>query len=361
MHTPCPAPNQLSDPDLVAEVKRLVCCERAATAQLIAYLAELDQRQLYLGEGYSSLFDYCTKALSMSEDEAFYRIRAVRLVCRFPAVLEMLASGSIHLSTVRLLSPCLTVSNASEVLTAVAGKGKRSVEHYLAARFPQPGPVDSVRKLPPPKPRAPAALVPDPASFVKVQTAAPEPPLQVPVRPAVVAPVSAERYKIAFTIDATTRAKLQIAQDLLRHAIPSGDLAVIFDRALTLLVADLERKKSAETVRPRPPRESSATSRHVPAAVRRAVWKRDGGQCAFVGTSGRRCDSRAFLEYHHVIPYAVGGKATVESIELRCRAHNGFEAELFFGRRGPAVRETATVYSQPTGSGASSTATPESS
>jgi hypothetical protein len=45
-------------------------------------------------------------------------------------------------------------------------------------------------------------------------------------------------------------------QDLLRHSIPDGDPAAIFDRALTLLLLDLERAKLAATGRPqtsRPP------------------------------------------------------------------------------------------------------------
>jgi hypothetical protein len=178
-----------------------------------------------------------------------------------------------------------------------------------------------------------------------------------------VAPVSAERYKVTFAIDAATRAKLQKAQDLLRHAVPSGDLSVIFDRALTLLVAELEKKKCAETERPRRLRESGGSSRHIPAAVRRAVWRRDGGQCAFVAANGRRCDSRAFLEYHHVVPYAAGGQATIEGIELRCRAHNSFESELFFGRRDSVVRESTAVYgpAKPGRSGTTSPATASAS
>jgi 5-methylcytosine-specific restriction endonuclease McrA len=68
----------------------------------------------------------------------------------------------------------------------------------------------------------------------------------------------------------------------------------------------------------------------VPAAVRRAVWNRDGGRCAFVG-SGGRCDESAFLEFHHVIPFAAGGPTTTENLELRCRAHNAYEAALDFG------------------------------
>jgi len=71
-------------------------------------------------------------------------------------------------------------------------------------------------------------------------------------------------------------------------------------------------------------------SRHIPAAVKREVWKRDSGRCAFVGTLGR-CTEEAFLEFHHVIPFAEGGAATTTNIELRCRAHNAYEAQQHFG------------------------------
>ena len=64
--------------------------------------------------------------------------------------------------------------------------------------------------------------------------------------------------------------------------------------------------------------------------MRRAVWTRDGGRCAFIGTEGR-CTDTAFLEFHHVEPYAEGGASTVENLELRCRAHNGYQARVFFG------------------------------
>ena len=113
--------------------------------------------------------------------------------------------------------------------------------------------------------------------------------------------------------------------------MPSGDAAEIFDRAVTLLIEQLERQRFAQTERARASKPSPESSRHIPAAVRRAVWRRDGGCCAFVGTEGR-CGERAFLELHHVAPYAVGGRATVENIELRCRAHNAYEARLVLVR-----------------------------
>jgi hypothetical protein len=60
------------------------------------------------------------------------------------------------------------------------------------------------------------------------------------------------------------------------------------------------------------------------------VWQRDEGRCAFVGRTGR-CRETAFLEFHHVAPYAAGGAATADNIQLRCRAHNQYEARLIFG------------------------------
>jgi hypothetical protein len=122
--------------------------------------------------------------------------------------------------------------------------------------------------------------------------------------------------------------RLDRVQALVRHSIPDGDLTTIFDRALTLLLNELERRVCAVTPSPRGPREASERSRHVPAAVKREVWRRDGGRCAFVGRDGR-CSERSFLEYHHVRPYAAGGGATTANIELRCRAHNAHEAALF--------------------------------
>jgi len=180
-----------------------------------------------------------------------------------------------------------------------------------------------------------------------------------------------EYYRIQFTASAETHAKLRRAQDLLRHQIPDGDPSAVIDRALAVLIAQLEKSKTGRVDRPRrePPHAvtpSGATpdrrpgSRHISAAVRRAVWQRDDCRCAFIGRDGRRCDERGFLEFHHVKPFAAGGAASVENIELRCRAHNQYEADLYFAG-GPAsspsgVRECVAEYFVeaswlPTGSG----------
>jgi 5-methylcytosine-specific restriction endonuclease McrA len=159
-------------------------------------------------------------------------------------------------------------------------------------------------------------------------------------RPVFVA-LAPERYKIQFTASRQTHDKLRYVQDLIRHAVPSGDIAEIFDRALTALIDRCEKQKCAATSRPRERSAGGSRTRAIPATVKREVWRRDQGRCAFVGTRGR-CTERGLLEFHHVVPFAAGGVADATNIELRCRAHNLYEAELFFGP--DAVRECGGIW-----------------
>ena len=164
------------------------------------------------------------------------------------------------------------------------------------------------------------------------------------VKSAVVKSLDAERYKVQFTVARDTFEKLRRVQDLMRHTCPSGDAGIVFERALTMLLEHLERTKAAQVMRPRKPRGATAGSRHIPAPVRRAVWERDNGQCAFLGMQGR-CTERGFLEFHHIVPFADGGSATVENIQLRCRAHNRYESEQWFRAAHPVVVRERPDYS----------------
>ena len=313
-------------------MRQLVARERDATADVLRSLIEFDTRRLYLGEGYPSLFAYCTQVLHYAEHAALNRIEVARAARRVPVLLEHIADGSLHLTGARLLAPHLSENNVDALLAAARHKSKREIEELIAALKPQPDVAPIVRRLP-------TANADSPAGPVALAVAEQSAPLQrsesasgatpVTIRSAVV-PLAPERFKVQFTINRDTRDKLRHAQNLMRHVIPDGDPARIFDRALTTLIADLERKRFGSTSRGLPARPADGDSRHVPAAVRKTVWRRDGGQCAFVGSQGR-CGEHGFLEFHHVVPFKVGGAATVENIELRCRAHNAYEASLFAG------------------------------
>ncbi len=294
--------------------------------------------------------------MRLAEHAAYNRIEAARLSRRFPAVLDLLADGSLNLSTARLLAPHLRPDNFETLVDQARGRSKREVEVLVAHLAPRPDVAASVRRLParahsavlpgssgPVATVLPAGLAPeseagaDIAPYTSPDSPSSSPPevvATIPDRPAhqpVISPLAPERYRVQFTIGAATHANLRRAQGLLRREIPDGDPGEIFDRALSLLLEDVARKKLAASERPRLRQVTPSRSRHIPAAVRRKVWLRDGGRCAFVAARGRRCAERAFLEFHHQEPYAFGGEATVANISLRCRAHNAYEAELAFG------------------------------
>jgi hypothetical protein len=338
MTSPIQSFAHLSDDELLATVKHLATTECRATAALVRSLMELDVRRLYLGEGYSSLFTYCTQALHLAEGAAYNRIEAARAARRFPAILAALEEGSVTLTTVRLLAPHLTAANHQNVLALARHKGKREVEELVASLRPLPAVPSTIRKLPD---HRQALLDTNTVAHTPMSTA-PSPPVVTPAirmapRP-IETPLAPERYKLQFTISRETHAKLRRVQALGRHVIPSGDPAAIFDRALTLLLHDLERRRCAAVTSPRAAGETVGGSRHIPASVKREVWRRDDGRCAYAGRDGR-CTERSFLEYHHMQPYAAGGAATAANIELRCRAHNAYEASLFFKPEGEHVVE----------------------
>ena len=331
---------ELSDGEIIASTHDAVRCERVATARLIALLMELDVRRLYLGEGCSSLFTYCTQVLHLSEHAAYNRIESARAARRFPVILELIESAAVTLTTVRLLSPHLTEANYRDVLERARHKSKREIEVLVATLNPRPDVRSTVRKLPAPPAPKPAPAPPDDiakieasAAFAIRPTAPPQP------RSAEVKPLAPERYKIQFTVGRETYEKFRNVQDLLRHSVPTGDPAAIFERGLDLLLTELERTKFAASARPRASRAAAPTSRYIPAEVRRAVWQRDAGRCGFEGAQGR-CTETGFLEYHHVVPFAEGGETSASNLALRCRAHNQYEADLWFGvSQAPGVRE----------------------
>ncbi len=352
--------SHLSDQALLRELRTLVAQDRATTALLVAHLGEVDARRLYAEAGYPSMFAYCVERLGFSEESAYKRIRVARVAREFPAIHGMLADGRLHLSAVVVLASCLTPGNVDDLLAAATHRSRAAVEQLLAERFPRPDLPSVIQPLPGAwSAQQPSAgtldatghplteasvqcvstlLSPGTVEFSPTELLASAPgespagSLPPPVaRAHQVAPLAPQRFAVQFTMDQEAHDDLIYAQALLGHAVPSGDPAAVFARALKALVAQLEKRKFAKTDRPCRC-HASDDPRHVPADVKRAVWERDGGRCTFVSAAGHRCEARTRLEYDHVEPVADGGQGTVRGLRLRCRAHNQYEAERHFGR-----------------------------
>lgn len=91
------------------------------------------------------------------------------------------------------------------------------------------------------------------------------------------------------TFTRATHDKLRQVQSLLRHQIPTGDVAAVLERGIDVLLRELLKAKTAQVHRPRTPKPANERSRHIPSHVKRAVWARDGGAWVFTAAGGRRC------------------------------------------------------------------------
>lgn len=322
-----PSFGSYTDSRLIEAMPRLIAAECGATAVVVAALAEFDARRLWLPLGYSSLFNYCVQHLRLTEDAACSRIEAARTGRKFPLVLECLQRGELSLTAARMLAPHLTPTNHGAVLEQARHKTRREIELLIAKLNPRPPVPSVIRKLP--EPTVESGVSPEAGHTASTASVTLQPaaaPIAPPSRRPVVAPLSEAHYKLQVTISAAARERLQQVQDLMRHRSPNGDPAAIVEHALDVLHAELLKQKAAQVAKPRTgKRASDAKGRYIPASVRRAVWQRDHGRCAFVTTDGKKCGSTKAVEFHHVQPYAVGGEASIANIEMRCRAHNGFE------------------------------------
>jgi len=152
-----------------------------------------------------------------------------------------------------------------------------------------------------------------------------------PVRDRVTA-LSSGCYAVQFTRSREADERFRYAQDLLGHQVKSSDIAEVYDRAIKLLIEKLERVRFGACAKPsKNGRATQPGSRHIANDVRRAVWRRDGGQCTYTSASGRRCEARRGLQFDHEKEFARGGEATIENIRLRCPGHNQYSAERTFG------------------------------
>jgi 5-methylcytosine-specific restriction endonuclease McrA len=318
----------LDDEALLRGFFSLLACDRRTTARLLAHIAEIDARHLYLRAGFESMQAYCVRELNLSTDAAAKRLQVARLARQLPVLFEAIADGRLHVKAVRLLAPRLNHSNVDELIEAAAGMTASEVEIMLANRYPQAEPLRFDDGI------VPQVFVsqgvgenshaPGHASFS---------PTASEVAPRVrtkIAPIAPERYTLQVTLHGSTCNKLRRAQELLGHAVPSGDVAEVLDRALELLVEKLERRKFGAK---NPRRERPvATTRCITVRTRNAVNERDGGRCTALDLKGQRCNSTKNIEYDHIIPVALGGKSTVDNLRLVCRAHNQAAAEQVFGR-----------------------------
>jgi hypothetical protein len=399
----------IPDEELLASVQRFTARSNIALADLLAYLGEVELRGIHRTRACASLYTYCIYELRMSEDAAFRRSKAARLVREYPELRDAIAKGEIHLTGVLMVGPHLGGERHAEVIQRARFRSKRELLRLVAELDPRPevptlvepiGPeragaathraqvealAGPVRELP--RGRRPEDWMEgaeeDSSDVVAAVDSSDVARSEQPDNPEPERPL---RYRVQFTANQEFVDLLNEACNLMGHESPRPSVPDIQLLALRALVKELRARKRAATDRPRsvkpvrdreshaakaegatadttapstvdaaparvpsaaPARVPSAApaqfssvaegaptepSRHVPAAVRRAVWHRDRARCAYLDDRGARCRETSGLEIHHRHAHSLGGPATLGNLELRCRAHNTLAAEQDFGR-----------------------------
>jgi hypothetical protein len=320
--------------------------ERRMLVECLRYLAELDRRRAVVAQGFPSLFAFCTDFLGLSKGSAFRRTTAARLLGRFPLVAEYLADGRLNLTTLVELRDVLDEAHLAEILDRAAGRTEEQVKELVASLRPRAAPADLLRKLPDqrnhcggsgPIPHAASIAEPvaPPAALASASMAAPAAPPSAAIRPetrpaARLEPIAPERHVLRVTVGPEFVADLEAARQALSHKLPHGGLEEVLHECLRVTLAQVERRRLGAG-RTSSAAEPPSGSRYVPVAVRREVWTRDGRCCAFVGSAGRRCNSRHQVQLHHLDPFAMGGRTTAANLTLRCSVHNIHAAEQDYG------------------------------
>lgn len=326
----------VSDAGIRHELNHLLRSDARTEARIVAHLAEVHRRKLYLKDGLGCLFKYCQGQLGLSESQAFHRMTAARIARQFPIVFEMIERRRIHLSGLAELRDFLTADNHRELLELAAGKSKRRIKELLASRFPGEAAPDAVRKLPAGRVEPITSVGPNVARGVR--GSASEPTLTTStasasladsataeIRPleqdaeanSIPSPAAEEsstfgsnpesnsvplapsdiRYRIQFDAGSRLKAKLELACALSSHSNPRGDLEALFEHALDAYVEQLQKRRFAQVKRPRVKKANAEPATTRGAQDADDATARSVGPLARTRAQGRRPKQRAHISH----------------------------------------------------------------
>jgi 5-methylcytosine-specific restriction endonuclease McrA len=362
----------------------LLRAERSAAADFLLALSAFDRHRGWEPLGHASLFAFLHVELGLSKGGAFFRQTAARLLQRFPEIIEPLRDGRLCITTVVELARVLTEANRAEVLPRFYGCSSQEAKEVVAALLPMASPsvravvtAVAVRKVAVPARTVEAAasllgMLPmaAPAVVTAVLVQSTEPTGTHPARGVErrneVSPLTADLRRLHITVGRQFLKKLDAARDGLSHNIRNPSTEQVLEAALDLLL-EKQAKARGQVKRPRttlpasspeqtmaaptiqqPPAWNSSVARpegraterrhrrpgpreQIPAAVRRAVWERDGGRCSWPLDGGGVCGSTHRLELDHIVPWARWSGSKVDDLRVVCHQHNALAARQAFG------------------------------
>lgn len=273
----------LADDVLLGATRKLVENEREILSKVLHHLREIERRRLYSQLKYGSLYEYATKELGYSEDQAYRRIQAMRLLKDLPEIEEKINDGSLSLAHLGMAhsffkreekfgDKTYTKQEKIDLLQSLEKTSKREAERITISLSSAP-----------------------PAPVEKIKT------------------VSKVEVEIKFTADEALLQTIQRLKGLLAHKNPNMNLAELFDLLCNLGLEKWDKTLSAPAQdKPHQEARSMIPSK---AQVRHIVWRKAQGKC-------QSCNSSYALEIDHIQPKSMGGSDSLSNLRLLCRSCN---------------------------------------
>lgn len=283
----------LSDHDLIQQTQKLVRQERECTAAILEHIREIEKRKLYAEFNCNSLFAYCVQELKYSEQQAQRRIQAARLLEMVPEVEPLVKKGELNLTH---MGKAQSLFNKKEFNQ----QEKKKFLESLAYKSSQE--TDKIIK----------GILPDPEPRQKMRA------------------VNGKRSELRFCLEGEALEKFNQVKELMGEQNLEKIVGKLIDCYLqqkTIPVKSSRENKANEQQQPQ------QTTRYIPAAVKKEILLRSGGQCEYRSPiTGEKCTCKHHLQFAHIKAFAHGGKNTVENLKIFCRTHNLRDAVNVFGR-----------------------------
>ncbi|WP_413613452.1 HNH endonuclease [Bdellovibrio sp. HCB-110] len=298
--------------ELDQRIKSLVSKERELLHEILLTIKEIDQRKLYLEYGFANLFLYLVEGIGYSAGSAQRRIDAARLLGEVPSLGEKIQSGEVKLHQVSLIQKAardvfktthkkVTAEEKQELLEQITSKNFQESQKEVASFFDLP--------------------------VIETTTQVTQ---------------ADESVRLSLTISKELADKIQRAQALLSHAIPSNDIVdyleyvtnrVIKQKTTVRIKNDsnrhdiIEQENIAAEQKPiicNTGQKNIAIAEVKPFTARTKKILINKDQCCQFRdpVTGRKCFSRWFLQTDHKQSRWAEGKNTLENAQLLCAQHN---------------------------------------
>jgi hypothetical protein len=320
--------NHFNDEAIDQNLLSFVRTEREVLTNILHHLREAERRRLFCKRGFASLFEYATKRLGYSEDEAIRRISAMRLLRELPQIEEKIESGALKLTQLAKAQTLFrqetkanlgrTSTEKLDFLTKIQSCTKRELEKIIEVE----GRIQLFVKSSKVALEQFSTEVQNKLQRLMDVLAHSNPGIDVDTLVAKLADLGLEKWDPIKKAERFEKRKAGTSLNsastfpsAISSALPSTSLPNKRD-ALVPVPGKVERLSEIK--------EQDRAKRHIPSAIRHAVYLRDKGKCT-------NCGSTRAIEVDHIIPFAKGGLSEPENLRLLCRSCNQHHAIGTYG------------------------------